>query len=114
MTNNILTFPKEKIVREAINDSEELKKAQEKSLKNYADSVVDELASSIVGEIDNYGLEREDEKTKRDLNFSLMIMAAMVYRSLKIHHELHPFLDEYVKTMEVLMKEMKDEDIDIS
>lgn len=112
-TNNILLFPKDKIVREAINDVEDLKKAQEKSVRNYADTTVDELTNLIIGEIDNYGLEREEDAVKRDLHFALTVLSAAVYRSLKIHHEMHPFLDDYVKTVEMILKETTEDTLDI-
>lgn len=102
--NNIVQFPKDKIVREGIN-VEEVKKAQEKSLKNYADSVVEEVTNALLSEIDNQGLDKEDEKFIRDFNFALTILAASVYRSLKVPHDLHPFLDDYVKTVGMLLED---------
>lgn len=104
MTDNIVQFPKDKIVREGIN-VEEVKKAQEKGLKNYADSVVDEISNALIAEIDNQGLDKDDEKFNRDFAFALNILAASIYRSLKIHHDLHPFLDDYVKTVGMLLEE---------
>lgn len=103
--NNILPFPKDKIVREAINDVEEVKKAQEKSLRNYADTVVDEIINVLASEIDNQGLNREDEKFVRDFDFALTVISAAIYRSLKVPHDLHPFLDECVKTAEFFPKD---------
>jgi transcriptional regulator NrdR family protein len=102
--NNIVQFPKNKIVRECIN-VEEVKKAQEKSLRNYADSVVDEVTNVLMIEIDNQGLDRDDEKFIRDFNFAVTVLAASIYRSLKVPHELHPFLDECVKTAEAIIKD---------
>lgn len=107
--NNIVQFPKDKIVREGIN-VEEVKKAQEKSLKNYADTVVDEVTNALLSEIDNQGLDKEDEKFIRDFNFALTILAASVYRSLKVPHDLHPFLDECVKTAEAIIKDEEELD----
>ena len=46
-TNNILSFPKSKIVREGV-DIEPVRKAKEKSAKNYADSIVDEATDALL------------------------------------------------------------------
>lgn len=107
--NNIVQFPKDKIVREGIN-VEEVKKAQEKSLKNYADSVIEEVTNALISEIDNQGLDKEDEKFIRDFNFALAILSASVYRSLKVPHDLHSFLDECVKTAEAIIKDEEELD----
>lgn len=112
MTDNIVQFPKDKIVREGIN-VEEVKKAQEKSLRNYADSVTDELSNALFMEIDNQGLDKENEKFHRDLNFALSVINAAVYRSLNIRHDLHHFLDEYVKTVDMIIKETTEDTLDI-
>lgn len=109
--NKIVQFPKNKIVREGIN-VEEVKKAQEKSLRNYADTVVDEVTNALIMEIDNQGLDKEDEKFIRDFNFAVAVLSASVYRSLKVPHDLHPFLDECVKSAEMVLKE--NEDLDLS
>lgn len=98
-TNNIVTFPKNKIVREAINDVEIIKKATEQSQKNYADTVLEELIGQIVNGVDDYGLDKQNEKFVRDFNFALGILSAAVYRSLKIPHDLHDFLDTCVQPL---------------
>ena len=110
-TNNILPFPKEKIVREAINDVEEVKKAQEKSLRNYADTVINDLVNVLASEINIQGLNLEDENFVRDFDFALAVLSAAVYRSLKVPHDLHSFLDECVKTAEILMRDEDELDL---
>ena len=54
-TNNILSFPKSKIVREGV-DIEPVRKAKEKSAKNYADSIVDEATDALLEIFNEYGL----------------------------------------------------------
>jgi hypothetical protein len=98
-TNNVLTFPKNKIVREGL-DFEPVRKAQERSAQNYAESVVNEAADAVLEILSDHGLELDDDTFKKDFAFTEAVMTAAVYRSLKLPHRMHPRLDEGYKKLE--------------
>jgi hypothetical protein len=86
---NIVQFPKDKIVREALPDIEELNKVKEKSIKNFADTITEDISSNILFELDNYGF-------MKDFHFLVATMAATIYRTLSVEHPLHKFMSENV------------------
>lgn len=98
-TNNVLTFPKNKIVREGV-DFEPVRKAQERSAQNYAETIVTEAADSVLEIMSEYGLELDDDTFKKDFAFAEAVLTAAIYRSLKLPHRMHNKLDEGYKTIE--------------
>jgi hypothetical protein len=93
---NIVQFPRDKIVREAIPDIEELNKVKEKSIMNFADSVVEDMSSNVLFELGNYGIDIESEAFMKDFHFLVAVFAATIYRTLSVDHPLHSFMDKNV------------------
>lgn len=98
---NVYEFPKHKIVREVLPNIDEIEKAKEKSLVNFADSVVDDLITTIYAEFENYGLDIESEFFEKDFYFAMDSVKASVYRILGIKHNLHEFIDNSVSIKKV-------------
>lgn len=90
---NIVSFPKDKIVREDIVQSEIVKLAKQKSSKNYADSIVNEMAEAVAMVAETNGIEYTTEFSK-DINFALEVLTAAIYRSFDIEHPFHHHMDE--------------------
>lgn len=95
-TANIVEFPKSKIIRDGSLNTEAIEKMKEKSTQNFADTLVQDLTESILSELDNYGIDIEDEKFGKDFFYMVSIMSAMIYRTLHIKHDFHDFLDNNV------------------
>jgi len=93
---NIVQFPKDKIVREALPDIEELNKVKEKSIKNFADTITEDMSSNILFELDNYGIDTQTEDFMKDFHFLVATMAATIYRTLSVEHPLHKFMSDNV------------------
>jgi hypothetical protein len=113
ITDNVLTFPKQKIVRDTVNDKfedEEVQKAKEKSVQNYVDSIVDDLAECILCELDNNGIDRSNEDVIQDINMSCLILKSAVYRSMNKHYVLHDFLDDVYKNIKIEYIKPNDEE----
>ena len=101
--NKVVDFPKHKIVREVPVDIEEVTKAKEKGLLNFADGIVDDMIGNIYSELDNYGLDTEGENFDKDFSFAMDGLRACVFRALGMKHHLHEFLDT-----NVTMKKLSD------
>lgn len=101
--NKVVDFPKHKIVREVPVDIEEVTKAKEKGLLNFADGIVDDLIANIYAEFENFGLDMSGETFDKDFSFAMDGIRASVFRVLGIKHHLHDFLDT-----NVVMKKMSD------
>lgn len=97
---NILEFPKHKIFRERLPDIEEITKLKEKGLQKFADAVVADIVDNILEQLDNYGIDIEDEIFIKDFYFTTMILGASVYRSLNIEHFMHEYIDKNVQVLE--------------
>lgn len=95
---NVFEFPKSKIVREVPPNVEEIEKAREKGKQKYADGIVAEVATGLLGELENYGIELEDEKgnMSKDFLFLTDVLKSVIYRNMDIKHSLHDFVDENV------------------
>jgi hypothetical protein len=95
---NIFKFPENKIVREIPPQIEEIEKAKEKGKQNYADGIVAEVATGLLAELENYGIELEDEKgnTVKDFLFLTDVLKSVIYRNMEIKHPLHEFVDDNV------------------
>lgn len=106
MTDNIVSFPKDKIYREGIQGNEELEKVKVKSTINFADTVVEELAQNILSEFGGIGLEIDNEQFSKDFHFLVCILAAIVYRTLNLDHPFHQFLSENVSYKEISETEL--------
>lgn len=94
--DNIVQFPKHKIVRDNVNN-EELNKMKEKSLTNFADSLTQEITENMLMDFDNSGINIETETFTKDFHFLVGILTATVYRSMDLKHDLQEFIDERVR-----------------
>jgi hypothetical protein len=99
---NVFEFPKDKIFREVAPNVEEVEKAKEKGKQKYADGIVAEVATGLLGELENYGIDLEDEKgaMSKDFLFMVDVLKSIVYRNMGIKHSLHEFVDENVSVFE--------------
>jgi hypothetical protein len=95
-SGNIVEFPKNKIIRDATLNSDVIMKLKEKSTQNFADTLVQDLTESILSELDNYGIDIEDDAFSKDFFYMVSIMSAMIYRTLDLKHDFHDFLDKNV------------------
>lgn len=98
MTDKIIEFPKNKVVREI---PEEIHiERQAKADQKMADAIVDEVAGLMITELDNYFIEVTDKQFAKDIILVVDSLKAAVYRSFGIDHHLHPFIDDNVKLIE--------------
>jgi hypothetical protein len=93
---NIVDFPKSKIVRDVAPNVEEIVKAREKSVENFAEGAISDIVDSIYSEIENNGIETETDNFTKDFSFMVEGLRSCIYRSLNLEHHLHAFLDNYV------------------
>lgn len=91
--NEVISFPTSKIVREYPQNIEILEKAKEKSVKKFADDVIDILAENCYNQIETLGLNTETENFDRDFSFVVETIRATIYRNLELPHHLHEFID---------------------
>lgn len=94
--SNVIHFPKDKIVREAPVDCDEVIEMKSKGLKNYADAVVDEIGGDILDGLVGCGVEIDIEDPPKDYCFLIEILEASVYRTLGLDHKLHAFIDKHM------------------
>jgi hypothetical protein len=92
--NEVITFPTDKIVREYPQNIELLEKVKEKSVRKFADDVIEILSEACYDQIEALGLDTEDDKFDRDFAFVVETVRATVYRNLEIPHHLHEFIDK--------------------
>lgn len=93
----IIQFPEHRIVREATHNIDELKKAKEKSIINFAEGLINDLTFIIYTEFENNGVETDGEKFETDYSFMVDSLRSCVYRTLGINHSLHDFIDTSVQ-----------------
>lgn len=101
LSNNVVEFPKNKIVRDSTQNIEELKKIKTKSLENFADALAQEITENVLMDLDNSGLDTESRTFTKDFHFLVNVLTATIYRMMELEHELHQFIDERVKLVKV-------------
>jgi hypothetical protein len=55
----------------------------------------------LLTELDNYGIDIEDDRFTKDFMYLVSIMSAIVYRTVDLKHDFHDFLDNNVVVREV-------------
>lgn len=106
--STILQFPRSKIVREILPESDELKRLKAKNTRNFADTLVQDLSEEILVALSEVGLDTDGKEFNKDFHFFVGTLHSMIYRSLGIEHDLHKFVDENVK-----ITRLKLDDIDM-
>jgi hypothetical protein len=96
---NVFKFPENKIVREVPVNVEEIEKQREKGKQNYADGIVGEVATGLIAELENYGIEVESEEGEinKDFIFLTDVLKSVIYRNMGLKHSLHDFVDDNVE-----------------
>jgi hypothetical protein len=103
----ILPFPKNKIVREIIPDCEDLLRIREKNKKKFADTLTEDISEELLGTMAELGIDIESKHFVKDFHLLVGILAATIYRSLDMEHDLHQFIDESVTVVNVIMDDDK-------
>ena len=94
MTDKVIEFPKHKVVRDI--PGEVLEERQKRADQKMADAMVEEIASIIITELDNYYVSVEEESFAKDLVLVVDALRATVYRQFGFEHHLHPFIEKNI------------------
>lgn len=94
--NDIIQFPKDKIIREYPHHIEELERAKEKGINNFCEQLTSEIAELMLEIFENSGLDTEDAQFGKDFTLTVDLIRATVCRSMGVKHQLHQFIDEHV------------------
>ena len=94
MTDKVIEFPKHKVVRDVPGNV--LEERQKRADQKMADSIVTEITSIIITELDNYYVSVEDESFTKDLVLVVDALRAAVYRQFGFEHHLHPYIEKNI------------------
>jgi len=108
MKENVLQFPKSKIVREIVPDNEEIQKMRQKSKSNLADTIVEDLTEKLLLEMADLGIDTEGDDFIKDFHFLVGVLSATIYRTLDLEHPFHGFLSESVQLIPITAKDTID------
>ena len=114
MTDKVIEFPKHKVVRDIPGDV--IEERQRRADQKMADSIITELTSIIITELDNYNVNIEDESFTKDLVLTVDALRATVYRQFGFEHHLHPYIEKNIKIISKkdaeAMEDMTEEQIE--
>jgi hypothetical protein len=99
MTSKIVEFPKNKIVRE-ISNQDTIEQAKIKGRIKYADGIVDDVVDLIIEDLENQGIDIDNEYFLKDFSMTVDALRATVYRQFNLEHGLHNFIDENVRMID--------------
>lgn len=91
--SNILSFPKEKIVREPVLDSAILKDLEDKSTLLFAEEAAATFMEDLMSSIAETGIDITDPILIKDSTFVFSVLRATIFRCLGISHPLQEFMD---------------------
>ena len=100
MSDNIVEFPKSKIVREVLT-SEEIEKARERQTLKFADDIVNGIGEVLFQDIESSGVNTTTKEFDNDFSFLMETLRATVYRGLSLPHHFHKFIDENISIVKV-------------
>lgn len=109
MTEKVIEFPKNKVVREV--PEEVHRERQAKADQKLADSIVEDVTGLIITELDNFYVDVQDKQFSKDLVLVADAIKAAVYRSFGIDHHLHDFIDKNVTLIEGNFDSMSKDEI---
>lgn len=109
---DILNFPENKVVRIQPVYSDIIEKAQIKGLTNWSETVVEELAAVLFTEMASSGIETNGDAFRKDFSLVIDSLRATIYRTNKLEHHLHDFIDNSV-TLTTDVDELDEMDIDV-
>lgn len=107
---NVFEFPKDKIVREVQPNNEDVEKVKEKGKQNYADGMAEEIASSLLIELENFGIDTNAKEFSKDFAFLHDVIKCLIYRNMDLKHGLQQFIDENVQIIEVGKEPIENDD----
>jgi transcriptional regulator NrdR family protein len=90
--NNVVEFPKSRVVRD-IDEMPEVLKFKQKGLKKYADASIQQIASNILEELNNSGIDTSTDAFMKDFYCAAALLQAAVYRSFEFEHPCHQWVD---------------------
>jgi molecular chaperone GrpE (heat shock protein) len=96
MNENIVEFPRNRIIREHAG-AEYIEKAKERGKQNFAETVSDDLISVLLEELENFGVDTSQDEFIKDFSMTVDSLRATIYRSFGVPHHLHDFIDTHVK-----------------
>ena len=100
MTENVVEFPRHRIVREyaGITENDQtIVEFKERSRKSYADGISDDLIGALLEEMENVGIDTNQDSFIKDFSMTVDSLRATVYRTFDVEHHLHNFIDKNVK-----------------
>jgi hypothetical protein len=109
MTEKVIEFPKNKVVREIPEEVHHQRQA--KADQKLADTIVDEITGLMITELDNYYVNVQTKQFSKDLVLVADALRAAVYRSFGLEHHLHEFIDKNVTLIEGNFDDMSKEEI---
>lgn len=109
MSEKVIDFPKNKVVREI--PEEHLKARQAKADQKLADAIVDDTVGLLITELDNCFVAVENKQFSKDFILVADALRACVYRSFGLDHHLHDFIDDNVKLIEGDINAMTKEEL---
>ena len=109
MTEKVIEFPKHKVVRDVPN--EVLEERNRKADQKMADAMVDDLASIVATEIDNFDLNVQDKTFSKDFIVVVDALKATIYRFFGLEHHFHPFTDKNISIVEADFGSLSKEEI---
>lgn len=99
MTNNIISFPTEKIVNEmAARNSAFVFEMQDKAKNNFIDNLANGIATEILRDLESNGLELKKEVLEKDFVFLVTVLRSLIFRLMEMEHPMHQFIDVEVNT----------------
>lgn len=97
--SDIIPFPKDRIVRVNLPDSDIVAESKKRGIIAYAEVIADNIMDEIDDHIEANGLEKTLE-TDQDLTFLHETVRSVIYRYLGIEHPLHDFISNDVTFVE--------------
>ena len=93
MSDNVLEFPKDRIVRKIAQTSDEEKKNVARNKAKFVERILDHYGIALINKLAVHGFNPEDDKFMYDYIFTMETLRSCLYRNVGLYHPLQKLSD---------------------
>lgn len=93
MSDNVLEFPADRIVRKIAQTSDEEKKNVARNKAKFVERILDHYGIALINKLAVHGFNPEDDKFMYDYIFTMETLRSCLYRNVGLYHPLQKLSD---------------------
>ena len=88
MSDNILKFPQDRVIRKVAQNSNEEKETVQRNKAKFVERILDHYGIALINKLAFHGFDPEDDKFMYDYIFTMETLRSCLYRNVGLSHPL--------------------------